>query len=134
MDPYLLLEVPHTATTEEIKKAYRKLAKRWHPDTNGESKVAEEMFKKIKAAYDCLIDPIKRAAADAQRKYQEQAEAAKKAKADADKQAHARAYAQPPPGRSGISPVVAMFAVIAIVFIIIALFGPSNGGSNSTSA
>jgi DnaJ-class molecular chaperone len=135
MDPYTTLEVPHTATIEEIKKAYRKLAKKWHPDKNGGSLDAAEMFRNVKAAYDCLIDPIKRAAADTKRKYQEQSEAAKKAKADADRQARARAYAQPPPsGRSGISPLAAMFAFIAFVFIIVALFGSSNGGSNSTSA
>ncbi|MBS1769717.1 MAG: DnaJ domain-containing protein [Acidobacteria bacterium] len=134
MDPYLLLEVPHTATREEIKKAYRKMALKWHPDKNGGSMVAEEMFKKIKAAYDCLVDSSKRAAADAKRKYQEQAEAAKKAKAESDRHARARAYAQPPPGRIGNYPLAAMLAVIAFVFIIIALFGSNNGGSGSTSA
>lgn len=134
MDPYLLLEVPHSATSEEIKKAYRRLAKQWHPDKNGGSLDAAEMFRKVKAAYDCLVDPIKRAAADAERKYQEQAEAARRAKAEADRQARTRAYATPPQGRSGISPLAAMFALIAFVFIIVALFGSNNGGANSTSA
>ncbi|HRF80268.1 MAG TPA: J domain-containing protein [Flavobacteriales bacterium] len=135
MDPYSTLEVPHDATIEVIKKAYWKLAKKWHPDKNGGSLDAAEMFRKVKAAYDCLVDPIKRAAADAQRKYQEQAEAAKKAKVEADRQARAHAYAQPPqPGRSGISPLAVMFAFIAFVFIIVALFGSNHGGSNSTSA
>lgn len=134
MDPYSTLEVPHTATIEEIKKAYRKMALKWHPDKNGGSLDAAEMFRKVKAAYDCLVDPIKRAAADAKRRYHEQAEAAKKAKAEADRQARSRAYAQPPPGRSGISPWAAMFAFIAFVFIIVALFGSSSGGSNSTTA
>ena len=134
MDPYLLLEVPHTATIEEIKKAYRKMALKWHPDKNGGSLDAAEMFRKVKAAYDCLADPIKRAAADAQRKYQEQAEAAKKAKAESDRQARARAHAQPPQGQSGISPWAAVFALIALVFVIAALFGSNNGSSGSTSA
>lgn len=134
MDPYLLLEVPHTATIEEIKKAYRRLALKWHPDHNGGSKVAEEMFKKIKAAYDCLVDPIKRAAEDLKRKHREQAEAAKRAKAEAEQQARARSYTQPPPGSSGISPWVAVAALVALVFIIAALFGSNNGGSGSTSA
>jgi len=134
MDPYLLLEEPHSATIEEIKKAYRRLALKWHPDKNGGSLDAAEMFRKVKAAYDCLVDPIKRAAADAKRKYQEQAEATKRAKAEADRQARARTYSPPPPGRSGISPLAAMFALIAFVFIIVTLFGSNNGGSNSTSA
>lgn len=133
MDPYLLLEVPHTASIEEIKKAYRRLAKKWHPDTNGGSPNAAEMFKKIKAAYDCLIDPIKRAAEDLKHKHREQAEAAKKA--EAERQAHARAHTyQPPHGRSGISPWAAVFALIALVFIVAALFESNNGGSSSTSA
>lgn len=51
MDPYLLLEVPYTATIEDIKKAYRKMAKKWHPDKNGGSLDAAEMFRNVKAAY-----------------------------------------------------------------------------------
>jgi len=133
MDPYLLLEVPHTSTIEEIKKAYRKMALKWHPDKNGGSVDAAEMFRKVKAAYDCLVDPMKRAAADAKRKYQEQAEVAKKAKAEADKQARARVYAQPPQGRSGMSPWAAVLVLIALVFVVAALFGSNNTGSNSTS-
>lgn len=132
MDPYLLLEVPHTASIDDIKKAYRRLAKKWHPDKNGGSKVAEEMFKKIKAAYDCLIDPIKRAAEDLKRKHREQAEAAKKA--EAERQARAWTYSQPPPDRSGISPWATVLALIALVFIVAALFGSNNGGSSSASA
>lgn len=133
MDPYLLLEVPHTATIDDIKKAYRRLAKKWHPDTNGGSTQAADMFKKIKAAYDCLIDPIKRATEDRDRKHREQAEAVKKA--EAERQARARTHAyQQPLGRSGISPLVAVAALVALVFIIAALFGSNNGGSNATSA
>lgn len=135
MDPYLLLEVPHTATIDDIKKAYRRLALKWHPDKNGGSKVAEEMFKKIKAAYDCLIDPIKRAAEDGTRKRREQAEAAKKARAEADRQARARAYSQPPPSwRLNIKPWAAVVALIALVFIVAALFGANNGGTERPTA
>lgn len=57
---YELLGVKCNATVEEIKKAYRKLAQKWHPDKNNGSKIAEEMFKQIKAAYDELIDAAKR--------------------------------------------------------------------------
>lgn len=128
MDPYLLLEVPYTATNSDIKKAYRKMALKWHPDKNGGSKAAEEMFKKIKAAYDCLVDPIKRAAEDLKRKHREQAEAAKKA--ETERQARARAYTQSSAGWMGISPLAAMLAVIAFVFIVVALFGSNNRGSS----
>lgn len=131
MDPYLLLEVPHTASIEDIKKAYRRLAKKWHPDTHGGSTQAADMFKKIKAAYDCLVDPIKRAAEDLKRKHREQAEAAKMAKAEAEQQARARAYAQPPPSSLGINPLTVGLALLAVLFVIVALF--RIGASSSTS-
>ena len=133
MDPYLLLEVPPTASTDDIKKAYRRLAKKWHPDTNGGSTEAAEMFKKVRTAYDCLIDPIKRAAEDRNRKNREQAEAAKKAEAERQAPGWAHTY-QRSPGRSGINPWVAVAALIALVFLVAAVFGSNNGGSNSTTA
>jgi len=133
MDPYATLDVPHTATLEEIKKAYRKLALKWHPDKNGGSLDAAEMFRKVKAAYDCLIDPIKRAAEDLKRKHREQAEAARKA--EAERQARARANSQPPPqGGSGISPWVFVLALIALVFIVTALFSPEEQEPRPTAA
>ena len=61
-DYFQVLEVPRTATEEEIKSAYRKLAMRWHPDRNNGSKESEERFKAITEAYDVLRDPQKRAA------------------------------------------------------------------------
>src|SRR5580765_3755423 len=63
-DFYAVLEVPRTATDDEIKKAYRKLAMQYHPDKNNGSKDAEEKFKQITEAYDVLRDPQKRAAYD----------------------------------------------------------------------
>ena len=57
MDYYSLLEIPKTATTEDIKKAYRKLAMKTHPDRNGGN---DTEFKKIQEAYDTLSDPQKR--------------------------------------------------------------------------
>jgi len=63
-DFYGVLDVPHTASDEEIKKAYRKLAMTYHPDRNNGSKEAEERFKEITEAYDVLRDPQKRAAYD----------------------------------------------------------------------
>src|SRR5438552_5097156 len=63
-DYYATLEVPRTASDEEIKKAYRKLAMTYHPDRNNGSKEAEERFKEITEAYDVLRDSQKRAVYD----------------------------------------------------------------------
>ncbi|MFZ4598592.1 MAG: DnaJ C-terminal domain-containing protein [Terrimicrobiaceae bacterium] len=59
-DYYQTLEVPKTAAPEEIKKAFRKLARKFHPDTAKDKKVAEEKFKEINEAYEVLGDPEKR--------------------------------------------------------------------------
>jgi curved DNA-binding protein len=60
-DPYEILGVSKTATTDEITKAYRKLARQYHPDRNPGDKAAEAKFKEIQNAYDVLNDPAKRA-------------------------------------------------------------------------
>jgi molecular chaperone DnaJ len=57
---YKTLGVSKKATDEEIKKAYRKLARKYHPDRNQGDKEAEDKFKEISAAYDVLGDPEKR--------------------------------------------------------------------------
>lgn len=60
-DPYKVLGVPRDAPDEEIRSAYRKLAKQLHPDLNPSNKAsAEERFKKVSAAYDIVGDPAKR--------------------------------------------------------------------------
>ena len=63
-DPYKVLGVKKDATAEEIQKAYRRLAKKLHPDLNPSNKQAEEQFKVVSAAYDLLSDPQKRARFD----------------------------------------------------------------------
>src|SRR5918996_1989779 len=64
-DPYRTLGVDRKASDEEIKKAYRKLARQYHPDRNAGDKAAEERFKEVQEAYSILSDPDKRKAYDA---------------------------------------------------------------------
>ena len=59
-DYYKILGVGKNATDEEIKKAYRKLARKYHPDRNPGDKPAEERFKQVSQAHDVLSDPDKR--------------------------------------------------------------------------
>ncbi len=59
-DYYKALGVSKNATPDEIKKAYRKLARQYHPDTNSGDKQAEERFKEVSEAHDVLSDPEKR--------------------------------------------------------------------------
>ena len=59
-DYYDVLGVSRNADDKEIKKAYRKLAKLYHPDTNPGNKAAEEKFKEVNEAYSVLSDPKKR--------------------------------------------------------------------------
>ena len=63
-DYYELLGVSKTATADEIKKAYRKLAIKYHPDKNPGNKEAEDKFKEISHAYEILGDADKRAKYD----------------------------------------------------------------------
>jgi molecular chaperone DnaJ len=63
-DPYRTLGVDRKASDEEIKKAYRKLARQYHPDRNAGDKAAEERFKEVQEAYSILSDPDKRKAYD----------------------------------------------------------------------
>lgn len=64
MDPYTLLGVPRSAGEDDIKKAYRKLAKELHPDRNQDNPKAAEKFSAVTSAYDLLSDKDKRARFD----------------------------------------------------------------------
>src|SRR5579871_1455747 len=57
---YETLGIPRKSSTEEVRKAYRKLARKYHPDLNPGDKSAEERFKNVQEAYDILGDPKKR--------------------------------------------------------------------------
>src|SRR6185295_13809527 len=59
-DLYIILEIGRTASEHDIKKAFRKLARRFHPDINPGDRSAEERFKRISEAYEILSDPLKR--------------------------------------------------------------------------
>ena len=63
-DYYKILGVERKASEEEVKRAYRKLALKYHPDHNPDNKQAEDKFKEINEAYQVLSDPEKRARYD----------------------------------------------------------------------
>src|ERR1043166_8100808 len=63
-DYYDVLGVARNAGDDEVKRAYRELAVKFHPDKNPDDPKAEEKFKELGEAYDVLIDPDKRAAYD----------------------------------------------------------------------
>lgn len=63
-DPYDILGVKPTASEDELRRAFRRLAKQYHPDLNPGNAEAEQQFKEVNAAYDLLSDPARRARFD----------------------------------------------------------------------
>src|SRR4029079_3536053 len=70
-DYYKTLGVKRDAKPDEIKKAYRRLARKYHPDVNPGDKSAEERFKQMSEAFDVLSDPKKKAVYDRFGQYSE---------------------------------------------------------------
>ena len=64
MDLYVVLGLPHGASESDIKRAYRRLARRFHPDINPGDRLAEHRFRQILEAYETLIDPDRRSRYD----------------------------------------------------------------------
>lgn len=94
-DLYKILGVPRSASAEEIKKAYREAAFKYHPDRNAGDSIAEDKFKKISAAYSVLGDETKRAEYDRYGSADEYARAASYTRQNGQT---GQAYAQDPFG------------------------------------
>jgi DnaJ-class molecular chaperone len=120
-DPYQVLGVPRTASADEIRKAFRKLAKANHPDTNPNNKAAEERFKQVSGAFDILGDATKKKKFDA-------------GEIDADGRETMRGFGGgqgpwgPPPGGGGGARRGESFEGVDLGDILGEMFGGARGG------
>ncbi|HVG57000.1 MAG TPA: DnaJ C-terminal domain-containing protein [Hyalangium sp.] len=125
-DYYQILDVPRTASAEDIKKAFRKQARKHHPDVNPGNKSAEERFKQINTAFEVLGDPKKR------KLYDEFGEDAAKLGFDEKKAEAYRAYRS---GRaSGGGPGGIPFSGAGVDFDLGDLFGDLFGRAGGAGA
>lgn len=92
IDYYSVLGVDKKASTDEIKKAYRKLARKYHPDLNPNDQEAEKNFKRVNEANEVLSDPEKRKKYDEYGKDWQHAEEFEKAKRSREQQSRGRNY------------------------------------------
>lgn len=122
-DYYQLLEVPRTASEAEIKKAYRRLARKYHPDVNPGNKAAEDKFKKLSAAFEILSDPKKK------KLYDEFGEDAAKFGFDEKKAESFRAYRAAASSGGGFSSYGAGAPDIDLGEIFGEMFGRAGGGA-----
>jgi DnaJ-class molecular chaperone len=116
-DPYQELGVPRTASADEIRRGFRKLAKQYHPDKNPGDKAAEERFKRVSAAFDLLGDDDKRKKFD-------------RGEIDADGREVHRGFNGDPFGRGGFeSRGGAQFEGVDLNDILGEVFGGRGGGA-----
>jgi DnaJ-class molecular chaperone len=117
-DPYQELGVPRTASAEEVRRAFRKLAKQFHPDKNPGNKTAEERFKRVSAAFDLLGDEDKRKKFD-------------RGEIDADGREINRGFTGEPYGRGGFEARGggAQFEGVDLNDILGEVFGGRGGGA-----
>jgi DnaJ-class molecular chaperone len=113
-DPYRELGVSRNASADDIRKAFRKLAKKHHPDANQGNKQAEETFKRLSAAFDLLGDPEKRRRYDA-------------GEIDADGREIMRGYSGNPFGQDGAGFRSAEFDNVDLGDILGEMFGRGAG-------
>ena len=94
IDYYSILDVSATATPAELRRSYRRLARKYHPDLNRHHPDNDQRIKRLNEAYDVLSDPLKRAAYDAQRAAQ--AERTRRAEDQQRQRAQAARQSQEP--------------------------------------